>query len=113
MASPRENLQLNGIDPTGLELFESIPEIRDVFIRGEWFDFICAFNGHHIGLALLFTQNFDGFQNQLGDTTIHITNHFIIGSCILPISGERWFKRGKFLAEICNKFMVVEHQNPD
>jgi hypothetical protein len=72
-----------------------------------------TFNGHHTGVALLFMQNFDGFQTQLGDTTIHITEHFIVGACTLLVSGERWFKKGKLPAEICNKFLVAEHQNPD
>jgi hypothetical protein len=34
-------------------------------------------------------------------------------ACTLPISGERWFKKGKLPAEVCNKFLVAEHQNPD
>jgi hypothetical protein len=113
MVSPRERWKLNRTEPTGLELFEAIPEIRDIFIRGEWFDFICAFNGHHTGISLIFTQNFDGFQTKIGDITIHITEHFIVGACALPISGERWFKKGKLPAEVCNKFLVEEHQNPD
>jgi hypothetical protein len=53
-------------------------------------------------VALLFAQNFDGFQTQIRDTTIHITNNFIVGACALPISCERWFKKGKFPVEICN-----------
>jgi hypothetical protein len=55
---------------------------------------------------------FDGFQNQLGDTCIHITKHFIGASCSLLVWGERWFKNGKLPLEICNKFLVLEHQNP-
>jgi hypothetical protein len=76
-------------------------------------DFICAFNGHHTKIALIFAQNFDGFQTQIGDITIHITKHFIVGACALPISGERWFKKGKLPAEVCNQFLVAEHQSPD
>jgi hypothetical protein len=104
---------LNKTKPKGLELFEAIPKIREMFIRAKWFDFICAFNGHHTGVALIFAYTFDGFQTQLGDTTIHITYHFIAGECTLPVSGERWFKKGKLPIEIHNKFMVVEHQNSD
>jgi hypothetical protein len=69
----RENWQLNRAEPTGLELFEAIPEIRDVFSRGDWFDFICAFNGHNTKITMIFAQNFDGFQTHIGDITIHIT----------------------------------------
>jgi hypothetical protein len=63
-------------------------------------------------VALLFEHSFDGFQNQLRDTTIHITENFITGACALQISGERWFKKGKLSAQISNKFLVAEHQNP-
>jgi hypothetical protein len=53
------------------------------------------------------------FRTKIGDITIHIIDHFIVGACTLPISGKRWFKKGKLPAEVCNTFMVVEHQNPD
>jgi hypothetical protein len=93
MVSPQERWKLNITEPTGLELFEAIPEIRDIFIRGEWFEFICAFNRHHTGVALLFVHNFDGFQTQLGDTTIHITEHFIVGVCALRLVVRDGLKR--------------------
>jgi hypothetical protein len=88
MVSPRDHWQLNRTEPQGLELFEVVPEIRDVFVKEEWYDFICAFEGHHTGVALLFAQNFDGFQTQLGDTCIHITEHFIGAACALPVYGK-------------------------
>jgi hypothetical protein len=46
--------QLNRTEPQGLELFEAIPEIKDIFVKAEWYDFLCAFEGHHTGLAMLF-----------------------------------------------------------
>jgi hypothetical protein len=95
MIPPREHWKLQRAEPAWFELFESIPDIRDIFIRGEWYDFIYAFNGHHTDIALIFAQNFDGFQTQIEDITIRITDHFIEGACSLPIIGERWFKKGK------------------
>jgi len=62
MVSPQERWQLNRTESTGLELFEVMLEIKDIFVRGEWFDFICAFKGYH---------------TQIRDITIHITKHFI------------------------------------
>jgi hypothetical protein len=111
MVTPREHWKLIRENPTGIELLEAIPKIRDIFMWGEWFNFICAFNGHHKKI-MIFAQKFDGFQTQIGDITIHITKHFFVGACALPISGERWFKKGKLLAEICNQFLVAEHQSP-
>jgi thiamine phosphate synthase YjbQ (UPF0047 family) len=94
-------------------MFKAILEIKDIFIIGKWFDFICAFNGHHTGISLIFAQKFDGFHNKIGDINIHIKNKFIVGSCTLPISGERWIKKGKLPVEVWKQFLVVEHQNPD
>jgi len=92
-------------------LFETIPEIRDIFIRGEWYDFIFDFNGHHTEIALIFAQNFDGYQTQVGDVIIHVMKHFIDIACSLPIGGERWFKKGKLSTKMCNQFLAAEHQS--
>jgi hypothetical protein len=110
MVPPRERWNLNTTEPQGLELFKVIPKIKDIFIKAEWYDFMCTFEGHHIGLAILFTQMLDGFQNQLGDTWIHITEHFIGASWALHVYGERWFKKGKLPPDLCNKILVPENQ---
>jgi hypothetical protein len=47
MVTPRENWELEREEPTKIELFEAIPYIQDIFIIGEWYDFIWHFNGHH------------------------------------------------------------------
>jgi hypothetical protein len=104
---------LNRTEPQGIDLFEAIPEIKDIFIKAEWYDFMFTLEGHHIGLAMLFAQTFNGFQTQLGDTWIHITEHFIGEACALPLCGEKWFKKGKLPPNLCNKFLVPEHQDPD
>jgi hypothetical protein len=62
---------------------------------------------------MLFAKTFDGFQTLLGDTWIHVTEHFIGAACALPVCGERWFKKGKLPPDLCNKFLVPEHQDPD
>jgi len=59
---------LNRNEPQGLEFFEAIPEVKYIFVKNEWYDFLCMFQGHHTGLDMLFAQTFDGFQNMLGDT---------------------------------------------
>ena len=49
----------------------------------------------------------------LGDTWIHVTENFIGATCILPVCGERWFKKGKLPLNLSNKFLVLEHQYSD
>jgi hypothetical protein len=58
-------------------LFEVVPELRDLFVKAEWYEFIFSFEGYHTGVAMKFAQTFDGFQTHLGDTCIHVTKHFI------------------------------------
>jgi hypothetical protein len=53
-----------------------------------------------------------GFRPNSG-TPQFILQSILLGACALPVSGERWFKKGKFPTELCNKFLVSEHQNPD
>jgi len=69
-------------------LFEAIPEIKDIYVKAECYDFMSAFQGHHISLAMLFAQTFDGFQTLLGDTWIHVIEHFIRVAFTLPVYGE-------------------------
>jgi hypothetical protein len=53
---------LNRTEPQGLELFEAIPKIKDVFIKEKWYDFMCKFEGHHTCLDMMFAQTFYGFH---------------------------------------------------
>jgi hypothetical protein len=69
-------------------LFEVIPELRDLFVKAEWYDFIFSFEGYHIGVVMKFSQKFDWFKTQLGDTCIHVTDHFIGATCALPVYRE-------------------------
>jgi hypothetical protein len=47
MVPPRERWHLNRNEPQGLEIFEAISEIKYIFMKEEWYDFMCAFEGHH------------------------------------------------------------------
>jgi hypothetical protein len=69
-------------------LFEAIPEVKDIFVNDEWYDFLCTFKGHHTGLSMLFTHTFDGFHTMLGDTWIHVIEHFIRAVYALSLYGD-------------------------
>jgi hypothetical protein len=113
MVSPQDRWKLNKTRPQGLELFKVVLEIKDLFVKAEWYDFICSFEGFHTGVCLKFIHTFYGFETQLGDTYIHLTKHFIVIVCSLPVYGKRWFKKGKLNPELCNKFLVTGHENPN
>jgi hypothetical protein len=87
--SPNKVGRILRLEPEGIELLEACLEIRQKFVQGEWFKFCCAFQGHHEEISMLFAKNFDGFQTQVGDVIIHVTEHSIVATCRFPVKGER------------------------
>jgi hypothetical protein len=83
------------------------------FINGGWFKFCCKFQGHHEEISKLFSLNFDGFQTQVRNVLVHVVEHSIATTCHLPVKGERWWKKNKLPAGLCNQFLMEEHHNPD
>jgi len=61
---------------------------------------------------MTFKNNFDGFQTQIGDLIIQVSEHSISLALKLPISGERRFKKKEVPTDLCNKFLVADHQDP-
>lgn len=111
--APKKVGQVSRLEPVGVELLESYPEIMQKFIDGGWFEFCCTSQGHHGEISMLFAKNFDGFQTQVGNVLIHVTKHSIGAACHLPIQGERWWKKSKLSANLCNQFLASEHHDPD
>jgi hypothetical protein len=62
---------------------------------------------------MLFGKNFDGFQAQVENVLIHVTNYSIGTTCHLPVQGEIWWNKTKLSTEPCNQFMVPKHHDPD
>jgi hypothetical protein len=62
---------------------------------------------------MLFAKKFVGFKTQVGDVLIYVTDHSIGASCHLLVQGERWWKKRKLLADLCNQFLVPEHHDTD
>jgi hypothetical protein len=83
------------------------------FIDGGWFEFCCTFQGNHEEISMLFAKKIDGFQTQVGNVLIHVTEHSIGATCHFPVQGERWWKKSKLSANLCNQFLVPEHHDPD
>jgi hypothetical protein len=105
--------QVLRLEPGGIELLQTYLEIMEKFIHEECFQFCCTFQGHHEKISMMFAQNFDGFQTQVGNVLIHVTKHSIATTCFLPIKGERWSKKIKLPADLCNLFLVPEHHSLD
>jgi hypothetical protein len=98
---------------TGAQVVRSCPGNQRSFCQRRMVRLHLHIRGTSYSVDMLFSQTFDGFQTQLRDTCIHITEHFIEAARALLVYGERWFKNGKLPPELCNKFLVLEHQNPN
>lgn len=101
------------LEPDRIELFEALPEIKEKFVQAHWYQFCSAFQGIHTEVAMTFAKNFDGYQTQVGNLIIHISEHSISTAFNLPIDGERWFKKKEILGNFCNQFLTKDHQNPE
>jgi hypothetical protein len=95
--SPKKGGRILRLEPEGIELLEACPEIMEKFIQGEWFKFCCAFQGHHEEISMLFAKNFDGFQTQVGDVIIHVTEHSIATACRFPVKVKDGGRRANSL----------------
>jgi hypothetical protein len=60
-------------------------DIVHKFIEKGWFDLCCTFQGHHGEILMLFAKTIDGFQTQVGNVLIHVTEHSIGAACHFPI----------------------------
>jgi hypothetical protein len=60
---------------------------------------------------MTFTKNFDGFQTQIEDIIIQLSEHSISSPFKLPINVERWFKKKEVPIELCDKFLIADNQD--
>jgi hypothetical protein len=65
------------LEPDGIELFEALPEIKEKFVQAHWYQFCSAFQGHHTEVSMTFAKNFDGYQTQVGNLIIQVSEHSI------------------------------------
>jgi hypothetical protein len=49
----------------------------------------------------------------VGNPTIEVSKYSISSSFSFPIDGERWFKKKNIPEEICNQFLIEDHQHLD
>jgi hypothetical protein len=111
--APKKSGKITRLEPEGIELLESYPQMAQKFKDAGWFDFFSTFQGHDEQVSIIFAQNFDGFETVVGRVLIHVTEHSIETTCRLPVYGERWWKKETLVMEFVNHFLIPERQNPN
>jgi hypothetical protein len=66
-----------------------------------------------LGYAFRMCRHLMASRPCLGIPGFMLQNTSLEQACALPVCGERWFKKGKLPPDLCNKFLVLEHQDPD
>jgi hypothetical protein len=111
--APKKSGQVTRLEPEGIELLETYPDISQRFRRAGWFNFFSMLQGYHERISLMFAQNFDGFTTVVGKVLIHVTEHSIRTTCRLSMYGERWWKKEEMPMQFVNQFLLPEHQDPN
>ena len=62
---------------------------------------------------MVFAQNFDGFEVEIGKLLMLVTEQSIAKACRLVVGGERWWKKEHVVTEFVNQFLLPDKQNPD
>ena len=63
-----------------------------IFQRVSWDSFFHKFSGFNLEVTKQFAKTFDGETAQIGNLTLHLSEHLIAQVTGLPQTGERWFK---------------------
>jgi hypothetical protein len=60
---------------------------------------------------MVFAQNFDGFEVEIGKLLMLVIEQTIAKACILLVGGERWWKKEHVVIEFVNQFLLPDNQN--
>ena len=61
----------------------------------------------------IFVKNFDGYQTQVDEVTLHVSDISTSTVFNVVIKGERWFKKAKVDENALGKFLKAKFQDPD
>ena len=61
----------------GDEYLHASPECREVMSRFGWLEFLRKFSGFNMAVSKAFAESFNGFNAQVGDIELRLTEEFI------------------------------------
>jgi hypothetical protein len=111
--APKRSGQVVRLEPEGAELLEAYPQMAQRFKDAGWFEFLTTFQGYDEQVSMVFAQNFDGFEVEIGKLLMLVTEQSIAKACRLVVGGERWWKKEHVVTEFVNQFLLPDKKNPD
>ena len=101
------------VEPSTGDLFEIFPEIAEVFSNANWLTFCLTLKGYHPQIAAVFVQTFNGYEAQVAELTVRVSEDIISSIFKLPLDGERWFKKDKVDEQAINQFLQQDNPKPN
>ena len=100
------------IEPSSVDLFEALSDLREMFRKADWLHFCLALKGYHPQIVTAFISTFNGYEATVSGLTIRVSEDSL--SCVfaLPLNGERWFKNNKVDEGSLLQFLKPECQTP-
>jgi hypothetical protein len=86
--APKRSGQVVRLEPEGTELLEEYPQMAQRFKDAGWFEFLATFQGYDEQVSMAFAQNFDGFEVEIGNLLMLVTEQTIAKACRLVVGGE-------------------------
>jgi hypothetical protein len=86
--APKRSGQVVRLEPEGAELLEEYPQMAQRFKDAGWFEFLATFQGYDEHVSMAFAQNFDGFEVEIGNLLMLVTEQTIAKACRLVVGGE-------------------------
>jgi len=101
------------MEPSTEDLFEVFPQVAETFDRAGWLNFCLCLKGYHPEIVTAFIQTFDGYEAQIAELTVRISEDIIACAFDIQIEGERWFRKDKFDESTLHQFLKEDAPEPN
>ena len=92
---------------------EAYENNRHIFDEVGWYMFCAKLDGYHYGVAHAFVEGFDGERVRIANLIMKVTKESITSSRNLSVDGEKLFKNKLIIGGDVNKFLKLEHIDPN
>jgi hypothetical protein len=86
--APKRSGKVVRLEPEGVEIFKAYPQMAQRFKEAGWFEFLTTFQGYDKHVSMVFAQNFDGFEVEIKNLLMLVTEQSIAKAFRLVVGGE-------------------------
>jgi len=101
------------IEPSTGDLFDILPDLKELFENAGWLQFCLALRGYHPQIVNAFISSFNGYEATVAGLTIRVSEDALSYVFDLPLTGERWFKNNKVDEDSLVQFLKPDCPTPD